>query len=104
MAEAVAGGPETKLLASFIDAPSISSNLIYWMKKVRGVHVCAGEEGRVVRVCVQLKFRMNVCMRERERKREREEKPISVESVIFHEKMENIFDSEADSDVRYNDE
>ena len=53
MAEAVAGGPETKLLASFIDAPSISSNLIYWMKKVRGVHVCVGKEGRVVRVCVR---------------------------------------------------
>ena len=88
MAEAVAGGPETKLLASFIDAPSISSNLIYWMKKVRGVHVCAGEEGRVVRVrvCVQLKFRMNVCVCVHERETEREEKPISVESVIFHEK------------------
>ena len=59
-------------------------------------------------VCVQVKFRMNVCVcvheREREKEREREEKPISVESVIFHEKMENIFDSEADSDVRYNDE
>ena len=65
MAEAVAGGPETKLLASFIDAPSISSNLIYWMKKVRGVHVCVGEEGRVVRVCVCVRASeiQNECVR-----------------------------------------